>query len=479
MARRFANLIDGEWVEGASAQPNINPSDLDDVVGEFTQGSAEDVDRAVKAAQAAQPGWAALTGQARGDILDKVGSTIMAREAELGDLLAREEGKTLAEARGEAQRAGRIFKFMAGECMRSIGDILPPGRPGVAIEARREAVGVVGLITPWNFPIAIPSWKTAPALAFGNAVVLKPAEPAPACAHALAEILAECGLPKGVFNLVMGKGSVVGEAILNHRGIDAISFTGSQGVGQHVAEVCARSFKKFQLEMGGKNPLVVLDDADLDLAVEGALNGAYFSTGQRCTASSRLIVTRGIYDRFVEKLKARLEQMVIGDARDPRTQIGPVVTDDQLKQNLDYVEIGKGEGARLVFGGERLEHEKRGYYMRPALFADVSNDMRIAREEIFGPVAAVIPADSPEHALELANDTEFGLSGGVYTTSLKHARMFQDGLKVGMVMVNVPTAGVDLHAPFGGTKGSSFGPREQGPYAREFYTRMKTCYVQA
>jgi aldehyde dehydrogenase (NAD+) len=277
----------------------------------------------------------------------------------------------------------------------------------------------------------------------------------------------------------MGKGSVVGEAILNHRGIDAVSFTGSQSVGQHVAEVCARSFKKFQLEMGGKNPLVVLDDADLDLAVEGALNGAYFSTGQRCTASSRLIVTQGIYDSFVEKLKARLEQIVVGDARDPKTQIGPVVTGEQLKQNLDFVEIGKAEGARLVCGGERLEHERRGHFMRPALFADVRNDMRIAREEIFGPVAAVIPAADAEEALAIANDTEFGLSGGVYTTSLKHARMFQEGLKVGMVMVNVPTAGVDLHAPFGGTKGSSFGPREQGPYAREFYTRMKTCYVQA
>jgi acyl-CoA reductase-like NAD-dependent aldehyde dehydrogenase len=479
MAKRFANLIDGEWVEGASTTANINPSDNDDVVGDYAQGTAADVDRAVKAAQAAQPGWAGMTGQQRGDLLDKAGSMILAREADLGELLAREEGKTLAEARGEVQRAGRIYKFFAGECLRAIGEILPTSRPGVSIEARREPVGVVGLITPWNFPIAIPAWKSAPALAYGNAVVMKPADPAPASAWALADILHEAGIPKGVFNLVMGKGSVVGEAILNHAGIDAVSFTGSQGVGQHVAEVCAKSFKKFQLEMGGKNPLVVLDDADLDLAVEGALNGAFFSTGQRCTASSRLIVARGVYAQFVDKLKARLESMVIGDARDPKTQIGPVVTEDQLKQNLDYIEIGKAEGARLVCGGERLQAEKRGFYMRPALFADVRNDMRIAREEIFGPVAAVIPADSPEHALEIANDTEFGLSGGVYTTSLKHARMFQDGLKVGMVMVNVPTAGVDLQAPFGGTKGSSFGPREQGPYAREFYTRIKTCYVSA
>jgi aldehyde dehydrogenase (NAD+) len=479
MAKRFANLIDGEWVDGASSTPNVNPSDLDDVVGDYAQGTAADVDRAVKAAQAAQPGWAALTGQQRGDLLDKAGTMILAREAELGELLAREEGKTLAEARGEAQRAGRIFKFFAGECLRATGEILPTSRPGVAIEVRREPVGVVGLITPWNFPIAIPAWKAAPALAYGNTVVMKPADAAPGSAWALAQILDEAGFPKGVFNLVMGRGGVVGEAILGHAGIDAVSFTGSQGVGQHVAEVCARSFKKFQLEMGGKNPLVVLDDADLDLAVEGALNGAFFSTGQRCTASSRLIVTRGVHDRFVDKLKARLEAMVVGDARDPKTQIGPVVSEDQLKQNLDYIEIGKGEGARLVHGGERLEAATRGFYMRPALFAGVSNDMRIAREEIFGPVAAVIVADSPQHALELANDTEFGLSGGVYTTSLKHARMFQDGLKVGMVMVNVPTAGVDLQAPFGGTKGSSFGAREQGTYAKEFYTRVKTCYVAA
>lgn len=479
MAKRFANLIDGEWVDGASTTPNLNPSDLSDVVGDYAQGSAADVDRAVKAAQAAQPGWAAMTGQQRGDLLDKAGSMILAREAELGDLLAREEGKTLAEARGEVQRAGRIYKFFAGECLRAIGEILPTSRPGVDIEVRREAVGVVGLITPWNFPIAIPAWKSAPALAYGNAVVMKPADPAPGSAWALAQILDEAGFPKGVFNLVMGKGTVVGEAILNHPGVDAVSFTGSVGVGRHVAEVCSKGFKKYQLEMGGKNPLVILDDADLDLAVEGALNGAFYSTGQRCTASSRLIVTKGVYAQFVAKLTARLEAMVVGDARDPKTQIGPVVTEDQLKQNLDYIEIGKGEGARLVHGGERLQGPTNGLFMRPALFADVSNDMRIAREEIFGPVAAVIKAEDAADALRIANDTEFGLSGGVYTTSLKHARMFQSGLKVGMVMVNVPTAGVDLQAPFGGAKGSSYGSREQGTYAKEFYTRVKTCYVAA
>jgi aldehyde dehydrogenase (NAD+) len=479
MAKRFANFIGGEWAEAAQAAPNLNPSDLDDVVGEYAQGSAEDVDRAVAAARAAQPAWAKASAQVRGDLLDKVGDRLLAREEELGTLLAREEGKTLAEARGEVQRAGRIFKFFAGEPLREIGDLLPSLRPNVSIEARREAVGVVGMITPWNFPIAIPAWKVAPALAYGNAVVIKPADMTPGSVWALAEIMAEVGMPAGVFNLVMGRGSTVGEAIINHPGVDAVSFTGSQTVGARIAEACAKSFKRFQLEMGGKNPLVVLDDADLDLAVEGALNGAFFSTGQRCTASSRLIVTKGVYGAFVDRLKARLEGLVVGHALDPKTQMGPVVSEGQLKQDLDYLDIGVKEGARLVFGGQRLERPTRGFYMQPTLFADVDNSMRIAREEIFGPVAGVIAADSPEHALQIANDTPFGLSAGVYTTSLKYARLFQDELKSGMVMVNLPTAGVDLQAPFGGTKASSFGPREQGPYARDFYTRWKTCYVTA
>ena len=479
MARRFGNLIGGEWIEGESWSENLNPSDLDDVVGEYAQGTAEDLNRAVDAAKAAAPGWAKATAQARGDLLDKVGDRLLAREEELGTLLSREEGKTLAEGKGEVQRAGRVFKFYAGECLRATGDILPSLRPNVTIEARREALGVVGLITPWNFPIAIPAWKAAPALAYGNTVVMKPADQTPASAHALAEIIAEAGAPAGVFNLVMGRGRVVGEAMLNHADVDAISFTGSQDVGGRVAEVCAKSLKRFQLEMGGKNPLVILDDADLDAAVAGALNGAFFSTGQRCTASSRIIVTKGVYKAFVEKLKAALEGVVVGHALDPKSQIGPVVSESQLRQDLDYIDIGRGEGAKLAYGGERLDLATRGFFMRPALFVDVDNAMRIAREEIFGPVASVIPADNPEHALQIANDTPFGLSAGVYTTSLKHARMFQDGMKAGMVMVNLPTAGVDHQAPFGGTKGSSFGPREQGPYAREFYTKMKTCYVQA
>ena len=473
------NLIAGEWLAGASANADINPSNLGDVVGDFAQASVAQVQTAVDAAQAAQPKWARATAQVRGDLLDKVGERILARESELGTLLAREEGKTLAEARGEVQRAGRIFKYFANEALRAHGDTIPSVRPGVTVETRREAVGVVGLITPWNFPIAIPAWKVAPALAYGNAVLLKPADITPASAWSLASIIAEAGCPPGVFSLVMGPGRAVGEAMLKHAGVNAISFTGSQTVGAAVAAECAQRFRPYQLEMGGKNPLVVLDDADLDTAVEAAVNGAFYSTGQRCTASSRLIVTKGIYKKFLEKMQERLAALVVGDALDPKTHIGPVVSESQLKQNLGYIDIGRDEGARLVLGGEQITAATPGYYMRPALFADVDNAMRIAQEEIFGPVAAMIPADNPEHALMLANDTPFGLSAGVCTTSLKYAKLFQAELKAGMVMVNLPTAGIELQAPFGGTKMSSFGPREQGPLARDFYTKVKTSYVHA
>lgn len=477
MTERHANLIAGEWVEGREWSENRSPSDLSDVVGLFAQGGAEEVDRAVEAARAALPGWS-RDPQARGDVLDRVGDRLMAARDELGELLAREEGKTLAEGRGEVERAARIFKFFAGEPLRAGGELIPGARPGVAVEARREPVGVVGLITPWNFPIAIPAWKAAPALAYGNAVVMKPADLVPASAWRLAQIIHEAGAPKGVFNLVMGRGSVVGEALLNHPGVDAISFTGSQGVGGRVAQACASGLKRFQLEMGGKNPLVILADADLDAAADAAVNGAFFATGQRCTASSRLIVEEAVYAAFVDKVAERMKGLKVGHALDPATQIGPVVSESQLKQDMDYVALGREEGARLVAGGERLNQPTEGYFLSPALFADASNDMRIAREEIFGPVAVAIPAADADEALAIANDTEFGLSAGVFTGSLRQAERFKRELQAGMVMVNLPTAGVDLNAPFGGTKGSSFGPREQGPYAREFYTRIKTAYVQ-
>ncbi len=415
--------------------------------------------------------------QERSNLLDRVGTEILARKDELGRLLSREEGKTLPEGVGEAARAGHIFKFFAGEVLRLTGDKLPSVRPGIDVEVTREPVGVVGLVTPWNFPIAIPAWKIAPALAYGNTVVFKPADLVPGCAWALTEILAKAGIPAGVFNLVMGRGSVVGEVLVSDPDVAAISFTGSVGTGRGIAAKAAARMAKIQLEMGGKNPLVVLDDADLPTAVNAAIQGAYYSTGQRCTASSRLIVTAGIHDRFVAAMTDKLQALKVGDALAAGTDIGPVVDDSQLEQDLRYLEIGKGEGAKLAVGGERLQRDTDGYYLSPALFTGADNRMRIAREEIFGPVACVIRAKDYDEALAVANDTEFGLCSGIVTTSLKHASHFKRHAQAGMVMVNLPTAGVDYHVPFGGRKGSSYGPREQGRYAAEFFTTVKTAYI--
>jgi alpha-ketoglutaric semialdehyde dehydrogenase len=479
MSDLHENYIAGEWVEGDAVSRDVNPSNTDDVVGLYAHASAAQVATAVAAAKAAFPMWSRTTPQERHDILLRASTEILARREELGRLLAREEGKSLPEAIGEATRAGQIFDFFAGEALRIPGEKLASVRPGIDIELTREPVGTVGIIAPWNFPIAIPAWKIAPALAYGNCVLFKPADLVPGCAHALAEIVVRAGAPKGVFNLVMGRGSVVGQAMLEHKGIDAITFTGSLATGRRVAAACAERMRKFQLEMGGKNPLIVLDDADLKNAVECAVNGAFFSTGQRCTASSRLIVTQGVYGRFAEAMAERMKGLVVDDALKPGVQIGPVVDQNQLDQDLSYLRIGKDEGARLVTGGERVERATPGFYLTPALFADAHNDMRIAREEIFGPVAAMIPARDYEHALALANDTEFGLCAGICTTSLKYASHFKRNVEVGMAMVNVPTAGVDYHVPFGGRKGSSFGSREQGRYAAEFYTSVKTAYTLA
>ena len=471
------NLIAGEWVASNTYAPNINPSNLNDVIGEYAQADVAQLNDAVAAAQRAFPAWSTSGIQARSDALDKIGNEILARKEELGTLLAREEGKTKAEGMGEAARAGNIFKFFAGECLRLAGEILPSVRPGIGVEITREPMGVVGLITPWNFPMAIPAWKVAPALAYGNCVVLKPADLVPGCAWALAEIISRSGLPAGVFNLVMGRGSVIGDALVNHPGIAAVSFTGSVGVGQRIAQACALNMKKVQLEMGGKNPQVVLDDADLALAVELSVQSCFYSTGQRCTASSRLIVTDRIYPEFVAAMQRRMALIQVGDACQAGTDIGPVASQAQLEQNLSYIAIGKSEGAQLALGGERLSRATEGFYMAPALFVDSTPAMRINREEIFGPVASVIRVKDYEEALVVANDTPFGLSAGIATTSLKYATHFKRHSQAGMVMVNLPTAGVDYHVPFGGRKGSSYGSREQGKYAQEFFTTVKTAYV--
>ena len=473
------NFINGAWVEGTSVTIDINPSDVSDVVGEYTQADKAQTEEAIAAAKAALPAWSMTTPQQRADALEMIGVELLARKDEIGRMLAREEGKPLGNGVAETMRAAQIFKFFAQETLRIEGTALSSVRPGVDVTITREPVGVVGLIAPWNFPIAIPAWKIAPALAYGNCVVFKPADLVPGTAWMLAEIISRSGLPKGVFNLVMGRGSVVGQTLLDSRDVNAISFTGSVETGAKVAMACASRGAKFQLEMGGKNPLIVMDDANIDAAVAGAVDGAFFQTGQRCTASSRLIVHSKVHDAFVEKTINAMKALKVDHALKDGTQIGPVVDAGQLELDEKYIVIGRDEGAELAWGGERLNRDTKGHYLSPALFIKTKNSMRINQEEVFGPVATVIKVDSYDEALAVANDTKFGLSSGIYTGSLKFASDFRRKSQAGMVMVNLPTAGVDYHVPFGGRKGSSMGAREQGRYAAEFYTSVKTAYQSA
>jgi alpha-ketoglutaric semialdehyde dehydrogenase len=473
------NFINGEWVEGASVSHNINPSDVSDIVGDYAQADVRQTEDAISAAKAALPGWSGSTPQQRADVLEAIGVELLARKDEIGRLLAREEGKPMSNGVAETTRAAQIFKFFAQETLRVEGTHVASVRPNVDVTVTREAVGVVGLICPWNFPIAIPAWKIAPALAYGNTVVFKPADLVPGSAWALVEIVSRAGLPNGVLNLVMGRGSVVGQVLLTHKDVNAVSFTGSVETGAKVAMACASRGAKFQIEMGGKNPLVVMADANIDAAVAGAIDGAFFQTGQRCTASSRLIIDEKIHDAFVEKTVKAMQALKVDNALKDGTQIGPVVDEKQLAQDEKYIDIARKEGATLAWGGERLNRDTKGHYLSPALFTQTTNAMRINREEVFGPVAAVIKVSGYDEALAVANDTPFGLSAGIYTSSLKHASDFRKKAEAGMVMVNLPTAGVDYHVPFGGRKGSSMGSREQGRYAAEFYTTVKTAYVSA
>jgi len=473
----FPNLIDGRRVESDERARDINPSNTGDVIGEFARGSRQDVDAAIAAARQAFAKWSRSTPQERFDVLDKAGTEILARKDELGRQLSREQGKPLADGIGEAARAGMIFKFFAGEAVRLTGDKVESTRPGVDVEVTREPLGVVAAITPWNFPLAIAAWKIAPALACGNTVVFKPAELVPASPWAIADSVQRAGLPPGVLNLVLGPGSVLGPILAASPDVDAVTFTGSQDVGPSVAAAAVAAGSRVQLEMGGKNPLIVVDDADMNVAVAIAVNGAFFQAGQRCTSSSRLIVTEGIHDRFVAALMERMKKLVIDDALKPGIDIGPVVDGRQLAKNLDYIEIGRSEGGRLMCGGERLKRDTDGFYMAPALFTETTNAMRLNREEVFGPVAAVIRVKDYEEALAVANDTPYGLSSGIATTSLKLASHFKRNSTSGLVMVNQPTAGLDYHVPFGGRKKSSYGPREQGSYAKDFYTILKTAYT--
>jgi alpha-ketoglutaric semialdehyde dehydrogenase len=472
------HLIGGEWVGGSTGVDSLNPSDTRDVVATAPVDNGTAMHDAIAAATDAFPAWSQASPELRSDVLDRAGTLILARREELGRLLSREEGKTIPEGIGEVTRAGRIFKFFAGEALRRNGLAVDSTRPGVEVTTYREPLGVFGLITPWNFPIAIPAWKIAPALAFGNTVVLKPASLTPAIASSMAAILLEAGTPKGVFNLVFG-GSQAGNALVKDARVAGISFTGSQAVGAGIGMLAAERQARVQLEMGGKNPLVVVDDADLGRAAACALDGAFFASGQRCTASSRIIVTQGIHDRFVAALTDKVAALRVGDALDPQTQIGPVASAGQLETVLRYIDIAAKDGARRVTGGERLKLDKPGYYVSPALLVDTSQNMRINCEEVFGPVASLIRVRDYDEALAAANAGEFGLSAGICTTSLKYAHHFTRHVRAGVTMTNLPTAGIDYHVPFGGTRKSSYGPREQGAAAVEFYTVMKTSYTWA
>ncbi|WP_136248712.1 aldehyde dehydrogenase family protein [Halomonas borealis] len=479
MSHVHSLYIDGAWVEGQDSIANVNPSDTRDLIGEYAQAGVDQVGVAIAAAQRGVNEWRESGLERRYAVLMAIGDELIARKDELGRLLAREEGKALAEGVGEVYRSGQFFHYYAAEVLRQIDERVDSVRPGVEVDTRREPVGVVGVISPWNFPMATAVWKIAPALAFGNAVIFKPANLVPASAWALTEIISRQALPAGTFNLLMGPGSSVGDALISSPEIHALSFTGSLGVGRRVAAATAGNLVKCQLEMGSKNALIVADDADLELAVEAAFAGAYSGTGQKCTASSRLIVTDAVHDAFVDKLIAKLKTIRVGHALEDGVHLGPAVDARQLESNLAWVERAKTDGATLAFGGERLERDTEGYYMAPTLFVDTTNAMAINREEVFGPIACVIRVRDYEEAIATLNDTNFGLTAGIITDSLKLASDFKARAETGCVMVNLATAGTDYHVPFGGRKDSSFGPREQGRYAREFYTVVKTCYVKA
>ena len=471
------NYIAGEWVAGETAIENRNPSVVTDITGSYAQARTAQLDTSFDAARAAQKIWSRTGLEARQTILMQIGNALMARADELGELLSREEGKPRAEGRGEVYRAGQFFTYYAAEVLRQIGDNADSVRPDIEIDVRRDPVGVVAVVSPWNFPTATAVWKIAPALAFGNAIIWKPANLVPASAVALAEIIASTDLPAGLFNLVMGAGSSIGDALVTSAAIDAITFTGSVETGRRIAAGAIANMTRMQMEMGSKNALAVMDDADIDLAVACAVNGAYGGTGQKCTASSRIIVHDAVHDQFVDKMLAATKALQVGHALEEGTQIGPVVSDTQLAENLDYVALAKSEGGEILCGGERLSLAHDGFYMAPCLVAGTQNDWRVNREEMFAPIACIMRAGSYDEALNIVNDTPFGLTAGIITKSLARASHFRRNADTGCVMVNLPTAGTDYHVPFGGRGDSSYGPREQGQYAVDFFTSVKTAYI--
>lgn len=476
----FANYIGGEWVAGKASFENRNPANTDELIGVFSRGAAQDIADAAEAAAAALPGWSGMTTPARGNILFKAAEILDRRFEQLAAEMTREEGKTLPESKGEVRRSINIFRYFAGEGARMPGMVAPSERERVHMFAIRKPIGVAGLVTPWNFPSAIPAWKLAPALICGNTVVLKPASAAPLSAWRLVEALHEAGIPKGVVNFVAGPGGELGQALVDAKPLRAVSFTGSCQIGNWLHEQASRRRLRIQLEMGGKNPTIVLADADFDAAVENVVNGAFFSTGQKCTATSRAIVEESTYDRFVAALVERTKKLKVGDGMQPGIDIGPCVDEAQMNTVLRYIEIGRKEAGAPRIGGNRLTGDgySKGYFVAPAIFTDVSEEMTIAREEIFGPVLAVMRARDFDDAMRIANNVPFGLSASIQTTNLSRVFDYVYRMEAGLLTVNLPSAGVEYQLPFGGTKESSFGPKEQGPAALEFYSDYKTVYVR-
>ena len=478
----FKNYINGEWVDSTSGKtfPNVNPANIEETVGLFQASNAEDVDQACRAAAAASLSWADLPATKRGEYLFKAAELLENRLQQVGEEMTREEGKTLPEAIGEVKRAINIFRYFGGEGSRQFTYQVPSERENVLCYTIRKPLGTVALITPWNFPIAIPAWKIAPALITGNTVVIKPASLAPLSSFRLIEALHEAGIPPGVINYVTGSGGSVGDPLTSNPEIRAVSFTGSTSVGGALYKKVSERRIRVQLEMGGKNPTVVLSDADLDYAADILINGAFFSTGQKCTACSRAIIERPIYDALVEKLVDKTRKLKVGNGLDPGVQIGPAVDEEQLNTDLEYIGIARKEGAQLLCGGNRLtgaDYDK-GYFIEPTIFSGVTSEMRVAQEEVFGPVLALMVAEDFEDALRIANDVRFGLSASIVSKDLARVHKFINRIEAGLITVNLPTAGVEYQLPFGGTKESSYGMREQGPQALDFYSESRTVYLK-
>ncbi|WLD93847.1 alpha-ketoglutaric semialdehyde dehydrogenase GucD [Alkalihalobacillus sp. AL-G] len=479
--KTYDNYINGTWTSGETNQVenSYNPANPSEGIGAYHLSSEQDVNSAVEAAKAASKAWRKLAGAQRGDYLYQVANAIEKNLDDIAETMTREMGKTLPESKGETARGVAILRYFAGEGMRSVGDVIPSTDQEALMYTTRVPLGVVGVITPWNFPVAIPIWKMAPALIYGNTVVIKPAQETAVTTTKIIECFNEAGLPNGVVNLVNGKGSVVGQRLIDHPDVKGLTFTGSNNTGQRVAEGALARGAKYQLEMGGKNPVIVADDANLDLAVEGTISGGLRSTGQKCTATSRVIVLAEVYEQFKEKLINEIEKLSVGDGLTEGTWMGPCVSESQLKTVLSYIEKGKEEGATLLYGGKRPEGLGNGYFVEPTVFEKVDSKMAIGQEEIFGPVLALIKAETLEEAFELANDVKFGLSASIYTTNIGNMMDFIEEIDAGLVRVNAETAGVELQAPFGGMKASSSHSREQGQAAKEFFTTLKTVFVKS